>query len=670
MPPVKLYVYDLSNGLARQLSRQLTGRQIDGIWHTSVVVFGKEIFYGQGISITPPGRSHHGQPLQILDMGETSLGEDIFNEYLQEMTDHYTADKVSSSFVDFETWSYTRTEFNCNSFTDDCVGFLTGQSVPAFIKDLPSDFLSTPFGAALRPTIDAMYRRPSPGTPSAPIPSPSTAANASPDPQLAASILQAVASQAQAAPAQANGHVQAMNSLTGPLHMITNPTSFRAFLKSHRAAVAFFTSATCPPCRMIEPIFERLAEEKGLHEGRNGAGFAKIDIDVGMGRNLAEEWDIRATPTFMFFLDGKKLDELKGADANELRTQVDLLLFQAYPPHPHTAISLPAVQALSLNAIIFSQVPAFDTVLTKQQSFIDDQTSWPSSVQTKDQVKGTLSGVVLPYLKERFPSTAPDKSTKNLPSATPAILAAWAQATTTMATPLPVESLFPVVDMWRIAFLDPSVGNWMATLVPTTPPTDPLGVFLPKAVQALESTSKGARNYILIVLRLLCNAFSSAALAQRMLRSELRNAITSVLVPSLLHSDALVRTASASLAFNVAAVLQKDRVEAVRSGRGIQADSEDELGDWQVEMVSAVIEALHREKENEEVVHRLTAALAFFVRLSPHYETAIRPLLDVLQTKDTLKSKLIKGSGWTVEGGLAKKDVRKLVDEVATKLCP
>lgn len=58
MSSVKLYVYDLSNGLARQLSLQMTGRQIDGIWHTSVVVFGKEVFYGQGISITAPGKSH------------------------------------------------------------------------------------------------------------------------------------------------------------------------------------------------------------------------------------------------------------------------------------------------------------------------------------------------------------------------------------------------------------------------------------------------------------------------------------------------------------------------------------------------------------------------------------------------------------------------------------
>ena len=36
----------------------------------------------------------HGQPLQIIDMGETALDEQIFEEYLAEMRDHYTADKV------------------------------------------------------------------------------------------------------------------------------------------------------------------------------------------------------------------------------------------------------------------------------------------------------------------------------------------------------------------------------------------------------------------------------------------------------------------------------------------------------------------------------------------------------------------------------------------------
>lgn len=32
-----------------------TGRQIDGIWHTAVVVFGREYFFGaQGITSCPP----------------------------------------------------------------------------------------------------------------------------------------------------------------------------------------------------------------------------------------------------------------------------------------------------------------------------------------------------------------------------------------------------------------------------------------------------------------------------------------------------------------------------------------------------------------------------------------------------------------------------------------
>jgi hypothetical protein len=31
----------------------------------------------------------------VIDMGETALDEETFNEYLAEMREHYTADKVS-----------------------------------------------------------------------------------------------------------------------------------------------------------------------------------------------------------------------------------------------------------------------------------------------------------------------------------------------------------------------------------------------------------------------------------------------------------------------------------------------------------------------------------------------------------------------------------------------
>jgi hypothetical protein len=86
---------DLSNGLAKSLSLPLTGILIEGIWHTSIVLRGVETYYGQGILQTsPPGSTHHGRPLKVVDLGETELDHETFAEYLDELRDHYRADKV------------------------------------------------------------------------------------------------------------------------------------------------------------------------------------------------------------------------------------------------------------------------------------------------------------------------------------------------------------------------------------------------------------------------------------------------------------------------------------------------------------------------------------------------------------------------------------------------
>ena len=68
------------------------------------------------------------------------------------------------------------------------------------------------------------------------------------------------------------------------------------------------------------------------------------------------------------------------------------------------------------------------------------------------------------------------------------------------------------------------------------------------------------------------------------------------------------------------------------------------------------------------VVHRLTASLAFLIRLSPFYDTQLSPLLSVLQARAVLKSKFTKGG--CGENGVTKKDLRKLLEDVAGKLCP
>jgi len=38
---VTLHLYDLSGGLAEIFSQAVLGRQVDGIWHTGIVVHGK-----------------------------------------------------------------------------------------------------------------------------------------------------------------------------------------------------------------------------------------------------------------------------------------------------------------------------------------------------------------------------------------------------------------------------------------------------------------------------------------------------------------------------------------------------------------------------------------------------------------------------------------------------
>jgi hypothetical protein len=39
-------------------------------------------------------RKQHGSPAEVVDMGETAIDEETFREYINQLRDHYTADKV------------------------------------------------------------------------------------------------------------------------------------------------------------------------------------------------------------------------------------------------------------------------------------------------------------------------------------------------------------------------------------------------------------------------------------------------------------------------------------------------------------------------------------------------------------------------------------------------
>jgi len=235
------------------------------------------------------------------------------------------------------------------------------------------------------------------------------------------------------------------------------------------------------------------------------------------------------------------------------------------------------------------------------------------------------------------------------------VVSAFGQTITALAADLPASSMFPLLDVWRLAVLEPTIAQ--VTLAP----------LVKVLTLASESVASSPRATMLTLLRLATNALGTS-LSRSLLAGDTRAraALTSMLVQTLLHQDRLVRVAAASLAFNVGAWVQKGRVARIKGSDavdGIRVGEED--AEWEVELVSAVTEALGSEEESEDAVHRLTATLAFLIRLSPFYDDQLAPLLSVLQVGEALKGKLTDDGKLKVR----KKEIRALVLEVADRLC-
>jgi len=140
MSNVECYLYDLSRGMAKTMSQLLLGRQIDGIWHTAIVAFGKEYFFGgSGISYCAPGTTHLGPPQEKIPLGRTEVDQGTFETYIEELGKDM-----------FAGHTYKLFEHNCNNFSSEAAQFLTGNDIPSHITQLPSDVLATPFGQAIK----------------------------------------------------------------------------------------------------------------------------------------------------------------------------------------------------------------------------------------------------------------------------------------------------------------------------------------------------------------------------------------------------------------------------------------------------------------------------------------------------------------------------------------
>ncbi len=77
-------------------------------------------------------------------------------------------------------------------------------------------------------------------------------------------------------------------------------------LKSTLPVVVDFWAPWCPPCKVIAPILEELANE---YEGK--IKFCKLNAD--RNESIILKYEIRSIPTLIVFVAGKEVDRIVGA---------------------------------------------------------------------------------------------------------------------------------------------------------------------------------------------------------------------------------------------------------------------------------------------------------------------------------------------------------------------
>jgi thioredoxin reductase (NADPH) len=97
---------------------------------------------------------------------------------------------------------------------------------------------------------------------------------------------------------------------------VKSDREFKALLKHHKQVtglpvVVDFFSHSCGPCRMIAPVFKRMAKQY-----KDRAVFAKVDVNANY--QTSQRLRIRSMPTFHFYMNGKLRHQFSGADQRSL----------------------------------------------------------------------------------------------------------------------------------------------------------------------------------------------------------------------------------------------------------------------------------------------------------------------------------------------------------------
>jgi hypothetical protein len=151
---VTLLVYDITMGMAKGMSMMILGVQVDAVYHTSVVVYGREFFFGGGICESAVKQTPYGKPIQEIPIGETEIPREVFDDFCKDVAHKYSIDK------------YDVMDHNCNMFTAEIAEFLTGVPLDKKYANQAKELLDTPGGQMFKPFLTQMQgsiQNPPPG---------------------------------------------------------------------------------------------------------------------------------------------------------------------------------------------------------------------------------------------------------------------------------------------------------------------------------------------------------------------------------------------------------------------------------------------------------------------------------------------------------------------------
>lgn len=340
-------------------------------------------------------------------------------------------------------------------------------------------------------------------------------------------------------------------------------------------------------------MFDTLAGE------HSNALFVKININEA--REIASRYQIRATPTFMTLAKGAKVDEWSGADPNLLKSNVELLVQQTFPPHPHLNLGVPSLQYGSMKNVAYAKLPPLDKLMAKL-----------GGAASQEDIASLRTFV---EKRAESPRDAPLPDMHNI-----------SKAFRSKVLSLPVEVRFAAVDLLRCAMVDPRVGGFFAE------ERDPKTIDL--LIDHVNKLQGCPHNLRLVTIHLACNTFASTLYVKELMASEdnslalLIELITSSLLDA---SHPTTRVAAASLAFNLAIANYK-----VRREEGQEALAEGE----QVELAASILECLP-EEESPDAAKLLLLALGYLAYCSP-VKGELVDLLNVMEARKIVSSSQCK----------------------------